>query len=287
MNYNNITVGIVTFKSENVIFQCLKSINKIKKIIIFDNSNDKKLRDKINKKYPHIKCILSRNNIGYGAANNKIFKVAKTPYVFILNPDTILDKNCIKEFISKSKLLKNKFAILSPSTKIKNYGYFKEIQDSRLIHKNILDVDFVRGFSMLVNLSKIKKVGYFDKNFFLYLEEIDLCKRLKKNFEKIYIIKNSKVKHLGAKSSNIGFEFEKCRNWHWMWSNVYYNTKNYSFIFAFKKFFLKVLKYYLKALFFLIFFQKKKSLISYMRGSGLFNSLIGQKSWYRPKINNS
>ena len=129
---------------------------------------------------------------------------------------------------------------------------------------------------MLVNLSKIKKVGSFDKNFFLYLEEIDLCKRLKENFEKIYIIKNAKIKHLGAKSSNIGFEFDKCRNWHWMWSNVYYDIKNHSYVFAFKKSILKVVKYHLKALFFLILFQKEKCLISFMRGSGLLNSLIGK-----------
>ena len=51
MNYNDITVGIVTFKSEKVIFQCLKSIKKIKKIIIFDNSNDIKLKKKIAKIY--------------------------------------------------------------------------------------------------------------------------------------------------------------------------------------------------------------------------------------------
>jgi len=287
MNYNDITIGIVTFKSEKVIFQCLKSITKIKKIIIFDNSNDKILCQKINKKYPNIKCILSKNNIGYGAANNRVFKAATTPYVFILNPDTILDKNCIKQLISQSRILKNKFAILSPSTKVKNYGYFKDSQNTKLIYKNILDVDFVRGFSMLVNLSKIKKVGSFDKNFFLYLEEIDLCKRLKENFEKIYIIKNAKIKHLGAKSSNIGFEFDKCRNWHWMWSNVYYDIKNHSYVFAFKKSILKVVKYHLKALFFLILFQKEKCLISFMRGSGLLNSLIGKKSWYRPTIENS
>ena len=287
MNYNDITIGIVTFKSEKVIFQCLKSITKIKKIIIFDNSNDKILCQKINKKYPNIKCILSKSNIGYGAANNRVFKAATTPYVFILNPDTILDKNCIKQLISQSRVLKNKFAILSPSTKVKNYGYFKDSRNTKLIYKNILDVDFVRGFSMLVNLSKIKKVGSFDKNFFLYLEEIDLCKRLKENFEKIYIIKNAKIKHLGAKSSNIGFEFDKCRNWHWMWSNVYYDIKNHSYIFAFNKSILKVVKYHLKALFFLILFQKEKCLISFMRGSGLLNSLIGKKSWYRPTIENS
>ncbi len=60
MNYNDITVGIVTFKSEKVIFQCLKSIKKIKKIIIFDNSNDIKLKNKVTKIYPKIKFILSK-----------------------------------------------------------------------------------------------------------------------------------------------------------------------------------------------------------------------------------
>jgi len=58
MDYNQITVGIVTFKSENVIFNCLKSIKKIKKIIILDNSNDKILKKKIKKKYPKIKILL-------------------------------------------------------------------------------------------------------------------------------------------------------------------------------------------------------------------------------------
>ena len=44
MNFKDITVGIVTFNSEKVIFECLKSIKRIKKIIIFDNSNDQKLK---------------------------------------------------------------------------------------------------------------------------------------------------------------------------------------------------------------------------------------------------
>ena len=48
MNYNQITVGIVTFRSENVIFNCLNSIKKIRNIIIFDNSNDKVLKKKLN-----------------------------------------------------------------------------------------------------------------------------------------------------------------------------------------------------------------------------------------------
>ena len=284
MNYNDITIGLVLFKSEEVIFKCLKSIKKVKKIIIYDNSNDLFLKNKIKKIYPNIIYILSKQNIGYGAGNNKIFKIAKTPYVFVLNPDTVLDKNCIPNLIFQSKKIGNNFSIISPSTRLKNYGYFDNHNESRTKIKNILDVDYVKGFSMLVNLRKLKKVNFFDNNFFLYLEEIDLCKRLKKINEKIYIIKNAKIKHLSASSSNIGFEFEKCRNWHWMWSNVYFDMKNKNFLTVFTTSFVKMLNNYLKALFF-IFINPKKALIYYLRAAGIFSALAGCKSWYRPKIN--
>ena len=184
MNYNEITISLVLFRSEKVVFQCLKSINnKIKKIIIFDNSNDSVLKKIINKKYPNINYILSKKNIGFGAAHNKVIKLAKTPYVFVLNPDTILDKNCIKELINGSNKVSNNFEVISPLEKSNNYGFFENIYEKRLNNKTIIDVDFVKGFSMLIKKSK---VNYFDDNFFLYLEEIDLCKRIKlrkkKNF---------------------------------------------------------------------------------------------------------
>ena len=63
MNFKDITVGIVTFNSEKVIFECLKSIKKIKNIIIFDNSNDHTLKKKILSQFPNIKFILSKKNI--------------------------------------------------------------------------------------------------------------------------------------------------------------------------------------------------------------------------------
>ena len=117
MNFKDITVGIVTFKSEKVIFKCLKSLENIKKIIILDNSNDLQLKEKIKRVYPHIIFILSKKNNGYGAGNNKIFRLAKTSHVLVLNPDTILSRNCIKELIHQANLIKNKFAILAPSEK--------------------------------------------------------------------------------------------------------------------------------------------------------------------------
>ena len=279
MNYNDVTVGIVTFKSEKVIFNCLKSIKYFKKIIIFDNSNDLMLQKKIKKKYPNIKFIISDRNLGYGEGNNKILKLSKTKYVFVLSPDTILKKNCENELIKITKKLKY-FSIIAPLAKENNYGYFQKNLFSK--KKDYFEVDYVKGFAMLFNLNKIKKIGMFDKNIFLYLEEIDLCRRLRNKNNKIYICKKAKITHLGAKSSNLGFDYEKCRNWHWMWSKVYYDKKYNNVFYIYLKYFFELKIGFFKLLINLLFLRQNRIVTSYLRLSGLFNSLIGKKSWYRP-----
>jgi len=281
MKITDITVGIVLFKSEKVIFNCLKSLDPRLKIILFDNSNDNILKKKIKKKYPRLKYFLSKKNLGYGCANNKIFKKAKTPFVFIINPDTELDKNCIKNLIIDANRINENFAIIAPICSKKNYGFFKKNTFFKYKSTNLKDVDWVKGFAMLTKVSKLKKIKFFDKNIFLYFEEIDLCKRLLKNKEKIFISKSSIIKHLGAKSTNIGFEFEKCRNWHYMWSKFYFYKKHYSYAQGLKKTLNHLIKSLLKAIFYLTF-NKSKYIIYKNRLLGLINSYLNNKSWYRP-----
>ena len=281
MNYNQITVGIVTLKSDKVIFDCLNSIKKIKNIIIFDNSNDKFLKKKINLIFPKIKIYLSKKNLGYGVANNRIIKSAKTPFVFILSPDVILKKNCEENLLKTVKKLKQEFAIIAPTSKRISYGFFNK---KFFPKNNLFSVDYVGGFAMLINKVKVKTVGMFDKNIFLYYEEIDLCKRLGLANQKIYVDKKSKVEHLGAKSSNIGFEFEKCRNWHYMWSRVYFEKK-YSFKFLINvKYAYLLFPQFLKIIFYSLLLNKEEVINKTMRLSGTFNALIGRRSWFRPKL---
>ena len=282
MNYNDVTIGIVTFKSEKVIFNCLKSIKNIKKIIIFDNSNDIELKHKILKKYPKIQFIVSKKNLGYGGGNNQILKKSKTKYFFLLSPDTILKKKCEQELKKQINKIKD-FSLIAPFAKEKNFGFFQENKKNK--NKNVLEVDYVKGFAMLFNTKKIKKFKMFDENIFLYLEEIDLCKRLRKKNHKIYVCKNAQIVHIGAKSSNLGFEYEKCRNWHWMWSKVYFDKKHFGTFYAVNKYLFQIIKDIFKLIIFSMMLNRKKVFISYLRLSGVFNSLLGNSSWYRPKIN--
>ena len=77
---------------------------------------------------------------------------------------------------------------------------------------------------------------------------------------------------------------ELSRNWHWMWSTFYFNKKHYGFMYSLLKVSGKLFSSSLKTLFYIIIFQNEKKKIYYQRLSGLLNSIIGKKSWYRPNI---
>ena len=139
---------------------------------------------------------------------------------------------------------------------------------------------------MLLNMKQFEEIGFFDENFFIYLEEIDLCKRLKSKNKKIYLDKKVIINHLGGSSHNkkINFEMELSRNWHWMWSTFYFNKKHYGYYYSFFKISRKFFSALIKLIFYFLIFNFKKKKIYYQRLSGLFNSIIGKESWYRPKL---
>ena len=87
---------------------------------------------------------------------------------------------------------------------------------------------------MFLNLNQFKEIGFFDENFFIYFEEIDLCRRLRKLGKKIYLDPQILIEHKGGSSHNqsINFQMELSRNWHWMWSTFYYKKKYQGFLIA-------------------------------------------------------
>ena len=137
-------------------------------------------------------------------------------------------------------------------------------------------------------MDQVKNFGFFDENFFIYLEEIDLCKRLRKANKKIFLDKNIIVNHLGGSShdKSINYQMELSRNWHWMWSTFYFNKKHYGYLFALISVSGKFFSAFAKIIFYSLILNNKKRKIYFQRLSGLFNSIIGKKSWYRPNILN-
>ena len=279
MSITDITVVITSFKSEEKIIGCLNSIDNQCKVILVENSSDIKIKEKIEQQFKNVDCILSGENLGYGKANNIGLKKVKSKYALILNPDASLNKNTLSNFLKLAEK-QPQFSIIAPYKQ----EYRQKVFDSE--KTNLVKVKNVKGFAMFLNLKEFEDIGYFDENFFIYFEEIDLCKRLTNSNKQIYLSSSIVINHDGAQSHNkaINSEMELSRNWHWMWSTFYYHKKHKGFIVSFIIILPKLISATFKIFLYLTTNNKEKKKIYFQRFSGIINSLIGKKSWYRPKV---
>ena len=243
-NLNNLTVIIVTFKTNRVILaNCIKSIKNSVKILIIENSEDHLFKEDFEKEYENVQVILSGSNLGYGAGNNLGLKNIKTRYALISNPDVEYNK----DFFDKLDPYLNgkvEFSIMGASyNDQKNYlpyGFFdkKNIINSQFDELSLKAVDWIVGCTMIFDTKNINTKNYFDENFFLYFEEVDLCRRIKVKGGKIFCNSKLLITHLGHRGSaatdpEYSIETEMFRNWHLMWSQFYYTKKYKNYLYAF------------------------------------------------------
>ena len=284
----NLSVIIVSYKSDHVIENCINSIDSEIEIVVIDNSNNDKFKDKIETQYKNVKCILSKENLGMGGGNNLGIKNVNKDFALILNPDVALEDNSMYEIMVASKEIDN-FGIIAPISSKDEYPNYIIEKGHNFDLDKPFKVKSVDGYAMLLNLKKLKKINnfnFFDENFFLYLENEDLCKRLIEKNEDIYIVPKSKIHHLGGKAVDPKYknEIEYLRNWHWMWSKFYFNKKHYGYLIALKKVFKNLISAKIKFFYYLITFNTFKRKIYQMRLLGLLSSMIGKNSYYRPNI---
>ena len=303
---NNLTFVIVTFNSRKVIHDCLNSLPKDFHKLIIENSSDAELKKELEQNYVNTKVILS-TNIGMGAGNNIGIANSKTKFVYVLNPDVKLSKDTFKFLNDAISGLKD-FAIISPISDNPKFPNYKE--ETNIPYMQMTSADKrpkitslekdqqeqnsaglirakeIDGFSMILNKDYFTDNIFFDEKFFMYLENVDLCLRAMENNGKIFIVKNSKINHLGAKAVDDKYndEIELSRNWHWMWSKFYFNKKHrgifVSNLLGLNSLLTNFLKYSMHAL----ILNKKKNIYK-MRMLGILNALMGKKSWFRPELN--
>ena len=298
-NLDDLTVVIVTYKtSEKVIFDCLKSINPTVKIFLIENSNYFTHEKSILLNFPNVKIFCTGSNLGYGKGNNFGLNLVKSNNALILNPDVICDKNFfnnLTEVVNETKdytiigcqYLNDK--IFMPAgffDKKKNETFKKDFKNNNI--EKLSKVEWVTGCSMLINLEKFNNKEIFDKNFFLYFEEVDLCKSVIAKGENIFTSSKLKIHHLGFKSTeNENFEdkisLNKLREWHWMWSSFYFYKKNFSYFYASYQMSGKLIKSFLKMIFYFMIFKKRERNKYLYRFLGLLNSFLNKPSNYRLK----
>jgi N-acetylglucosaminyl-diphospho-decaprenol L-rhamnosyltransferase len=218
-----LSIIIVTYKSENVITQCLSSIQPVDgiEIIVIDNASPDSTVAIINDKFPQIKSVGNKKNIGFAAAANQGFKISSAPIVLFLNPDTELNSGFVESLLVRfnndpslsivgSRLI-NADGSTQPSC-WKRFSLLTLFLESFLpyavslplvtvIPKRFEEVEIVSGACMAVRREVFKKVGMFDTRFFMYYEDADFCLRAITAGYKIFYNPDTKVIHHQWKSS--------------------------------------------------------------------------------------
>ena len=296
-NLSDLTAVIVTFNtSEEIILNCLRSIDKNVKVLIVENSNNFVHEKIVESEFSNVEIICTGENLGYGKGNNFGISYVKSEYVLILNPDVICDKEFffnIPKVINENQdfaiigcqYLQDKVFMPAGFFNIENNNKFISKFKNRDI-KEIEKVEWVTGCSMLVNLNKFNHKEIFDKNFFLYFEEFDLCLNLIKTGKIIYTSSKLKIHHLGFKSSldkNTlnNSKIINVKDWHYMWSSFYFYKKNYSYLFAIKKLSGKFFRSLFKSIFYTLLFKKENREKYLSRFLGLLNSMLNRPPNYR------
>ncbi len=255
-----ISIIIVTYNSEKFIRECIKSIYRsIKKndfeIIVVDNNSSDKTSSIVYREFPAVRLIRLKKNLGFAKANNIAFERSKGDIILLLNPDTIVTEKSIDRM---AEYIKYDDSVGVIGAKLKNFdgtlqlscrrfpnffnvffgrkSLFRYIFPSNPISKDFMledldydkvqDVDWIMGACLMTRRDIVSNLGFFDETFKLFVEDTDLCYRIKKSNRKVIYLPDAVIYHYHGAS--VGEGFTK--------SQVYHNIGMYNF---FRKHFIK------------------------------------------------
>lgn len=213
----------ITVNCVNSIFNSFKNTKVFEVIVVDNNSNDKTVDElkKLQHKYPHIKIIENKDNIGFAKANNQALKYAQGEYLLFLNSDTLVLDDALEKMFNFYKDNRKTIGYLGGKlfnkdlTPQPSCGPFYSLPVvfaalflrgdywslTRYSPNKVKEVDWISGACIMTTKNEFNKINGFDENIFMYMDEIDLLYRAKKKGVKVFFYPKSKFIHLGSASS--------------------------------------------------------------------------------------
>ncbi|HCP08514.1 MAG TPA: hypothetical protein DIT25_01810 [Candidatus Moranbacteria bacterium] len=240
-----LSIIIVNYRSGQHLKKCLASLfNNLKdidfEIIVVNNDENENVETHCNaslQEAGNIKIINHKKNVGFGAACNIGAKLAQGNILWFLNPDTEIASAGINEVLKEFK--KNKAVgiigskMIDEKNKIQEWTAGKEATILGIILNNLgykrdkkiweskrtVECAWVTGGAMFIRRELFEKIKGFDPNFFMYFEDIDLCKRVRMIGKKVLHLPEVEIKHIGSGSAKNKDEQKK----------IYYKSQEYYF----------------------------------------------------------
>jgi O-antigen biosynthesis protein len=233
-----LSVIIVNYNVKYFLEQCLLSVFKASQgiemeVYVVDNNSVDGSVATIRERFPQVKLIENKENLGFSKANNQAAKLATGEYILLLNPDTIVEENTFRTTLAfmdehtdggglgvkmvdgKGKFLpESKRGLPTPATAFyKVFGLARVFPRSKVFGKyhlgfldqeKIHEVDILSGAFMMLRKSVLDKTGLLDEDFFMYGEDIDLSYRITKAGFKNFYFPETRIIHYKGESTKKG-----------------------------------------------------------------------------------
>lgn len=245
-----VSILIVNYNGKEFLGPCLNSIHEhvtiSYEIILVDNASSDDSAEYVSRTFYNVNLIQSNVNLGFAAGNNIAARSAKGKYLLLLNYDTLLQTDLKKAISLLSSNLSigvigcrmhgpsneyrystghfpNPLRLFSFSTIFNREGMFKlgnfpENTDS------IFDVDWVEGSFLLTRKGLWQKLGGMDEGYFMYVEDVDYCKRVRDaGFKVVYYPSLSFLHYGGYTNNRLGLLIKGFRRYHRKFSTSFVN----------------------------------------------------------------
>lgn len=254
-----LSVVIVNYNVKYFLEQCLRSVAKATQgidaeVYVVDNSSVDGSNEMVRAKFPEVKLIANKENVGFSKANNQAIELSNAQYVLLLNPDTVVQEDSLSKCIQymdenpdcgglgvrmidgNGKFLpESKRGLPTPEVALyKMLGLNKIFPKSRKFGKYHLgylnehetnEVDVLAGAFMMLRKSVLDEIGLLDETFFMYGEDVDLSYRISQaGYKNIYFPETSIIHYKGEStkkaSANYVFVFYRAM--------IIFSRKHYS-----------------------------------------------------------
>lgn len=227
-----ISVIIVNYNVKYFLEQCLYSVLKSlvgidSEVIVVDNNSVDGSEGMVKSRFPNVTLIVNKENLGFAKANNLALSVAQGEYNLLLNPDTVIEESTFSKCIGfmdahqevgalGPKMINGKGHFLPESKRgiptpevafYKIFGLTRLFSKSKVFgkyylghtsHNDVQEVEVLTGAFMFIRRSALDKIGFFDEDYFMYGEDIDLSYRLiKAGYKNIYFPQTTIIHYKG------------------------------------------------------------------------------------------
>ncbi|MFZ5802070.1 MAG: glycosyltransferase family 2 protein [Candidatus Omnitrophota bacterium] len=254
-SHPHLSIIIVNYNTPQLTYECIESIYRFPpscpfEVLVMDNGSDENLQERLNGDFANLRFIEMGANTGFAKANNLAVYNARGRYLVFLNSDTLLGEDCFSPMIEylethpkvgaigprqmdgrkNFQLSCGKFPTFFSELVRRLWHYRLSLNDQWIRdfldqrHATLCEVDWISGSCMMTRRETLEATGLFDERFFMYFEDIDLCRRIWEAGYEVHFYHQVSLLHYGGKSAQLNLlrvliEYRK--------SQIYFARKYY------------------------------------------------------------